>query len=57
MESYLNRRYKKKQAEAQIAAGEPPNDPEQKKEQSQSEKKDQLSSECQWLYKIEDVDY
>ena len=45
MESFLNRRYKKKQAEQQKTAAGPSNEQEQKTEPAQAEKKDALSSE------------
>jgi hypothetical protein len=46
MESFLNRRYKKKQAEQQKVAAGPSTEQEQKIEPTQAEKKDALSSEA-----------
>jgi hypothetical protein len=45
MESFLNRRYKKKQAEAQKTDGDVQKVPEEKQDQIQSEKKGQLHRE------------
>ena len=54
MESFLNRRYKKKQSEQQKAAAGPSIEEGQKIEPAQAEKKDALSSETwsHWNAKI-----
>jgi hypothetical protein len=45
MESFLNRRYRKKQAETQKADGDVQKVPEQKQDQTQNEKKGQIHRE------------
>lgn len=48
MESYLNRKYKKKQAEQQNAAGGASTEAVEKQGPAQGDKKDQLSSETSY---------